>query len=59
MGNMREQLDKGAFSKAPFGRLWVYQCDSCGRKVQFCAPTSPIEQAYAKLGEQNVRLANE
>jgi len=51
-GTMREKEDKGAFSKAPYGRLWIYACDNCGRKVQFCSPTSPIEDAVAKLGER-------
>jgi hypothetical protein len=55
-GNMREKSDQGAFSKAPLGRLWSYECDSCGRKRTFVSQTSPIEQALAAglpVGEAN------
>lgn len=48
-GEMRERVDKGAFSKAPLGRLWIYECDRCGRRVQFCSPTSPLEAAVKSL----------
>lgn len=44
-GCMREKKDLGAFSKAPLGRVWIYQCDNCGRERQFVSPTSPIEKA--------------
>jgi hypothetical protein len=53
---MREKSDQGAFSKAPYGRLWTYECDSCGRKRTFVSQTSPVEQALAAglpLGEAN------
>lgn len=54
MGTMREREDKGAFSKAPFGRLWIYECDGCGRRKTFVSQTSPIEAAAEQFGERAV-----
>lgn len=42
-GTMRERADKGAFSKAPLGRLWTYECDNCGRTKTLCAPVTDPE----------------
>lgn len=48
---MREKADLGAAMRAPLGRIWVYQCDGCGRRKTFVSPTSPIEDAVAQFGE--------
>lgn len=37
-GIMREKADAGVFSKTPLGRMWVYECDHCGRQKMTLTP---------------------
>ena len=53
-GIMRERADRGAFQRAPLGRLWSYECDHCGRRKQFVSQTSPVEDALAHFDERSV-----